>query len=255
MLFAFLTLKVIILFLEITIDSENPEGSTVLNATFSRRTRILTHNADIPPEVRIVGSPIGYRTQVNSLCQGNPSGKVRSVVYLAVAKILTSFFRRVIANDLSDAATEVMRNNVEINEFSDIPVDPNVPGSKPTPVRVVVNEVDAWYPFLQTFLASRLIGQCQRVEYNHRAEGSRVDVVDLDPYGTAAPFIDAAVQSVNDSALFCVTCTDLSVLSTTNYRDLPLPDPRTFETTDLVGEESDCDSNQEFEYTVHLCDV
>jgi len=35
---------------------------------------------------------------------------------------------------------------------------------------------------------------------------------------------------------------------------LPLPDPRTFKTTDLVGEESDCDSNQEFEYMVHLRD-
>jgi len=55
--------------------------------------------------------------------------------------------------------------------------------------------------------------------YNHRAEGSRVDVVDLDPYGTAAPFIDAAVQSVNDSGLLCVTCTDLSVLANTNYPD------------------------------------
>lgn len=34
--------------------------------------------------------------------------------------------------------------------------------------------------------------------YNHRAPKNRVDVVDLDPYGTAAPFIDAAVQCVND---------------------------------------------------------
>ena len=34
--------------------------------------------------------------------------------------------------------------------------------------------------------------------YNHRMERNRVDVVDLDPYGTAAPFIDAAVQCVND---------------------------------------------------------
>lgn len=34
--------------------------------------------------------------------------------------------------------------------------------------------------------------------YNHRSDKARVDVVDLDPYGTAAPFIDAAVQSVND---------------------------------------------------------
>ena len=37
--------------------------------------------------------------------------------------------------------------------------------------------------------------------YNHRAERNRVDVVDLDPYGTAAPFIDAAVQCVNDGGM------------------------------------------------------
>jgi tRNA (guanine26-N2/guanine27-N2)-dimethyltransferase len=72
--------------------------------------------------------------------------------------------------------------------------------------------------------------------YNHRTDTNRVDVVDLDPYGTAAPFIDAAVQCVNDggdgshlpeihcvsehvmpTGLLCVTCTDLSVLATTNY--------------------------------------
>jgi len=39
----------------------------------------------------------------------------------------------------------------------------------------------------------------------------------LDPYGTAAPFIDAAVQCVSDGGLLCVTCTDMSVLATNNY--------------------------------------
>ena len=34
--------------------------------------------------------------------------------------------------------------------------------------------------------------------YSHSAERNRVDVVDLDPYGTAAPFIDAAVQCITD---------------------------------------------------------
>ena len=72
--------------------------------------------------------------------------------------------------------------------------------------------------------------------YNHRALSERFDVVDLDPYGTAAPFIDAAVQSVADNGelnhrywqcyvasyftskgLLCITCTDLAVLAGTNY--------------------------------------
>ena len=34
--------------------------------------------------------------------------------------------------------------------------------------------------------------------YSHRDPQARVDVVDLDPYGTAAPFIDGAIQSVRD---------------------------------------------------------
>lgn len=54
------------------------------------------------------------------------------------------------------------------------------------------------------------------VMYQHR-ENKSFDVIDLDPYGTAAPFIDAAVQSVSDGGLLCVTCTDLAVLAGTNY--------------------------------------
>lgn len=42
--------------------------------------------------------------------------------------------------------------------------------------------------------------------YNHRSERNRVDVVDLDPYGTAAPFIDGAVQCVNDGGLSLAQC-------------------------------------------------
>lgn len=79
--------------------------------------------------------------------------------------------------------------------------------------------------------------------YAHRVPGSRFDVIDLDPYGTAAPFIDGAVQAVNDGGksigqhtaefflgeitdidsslegLLCVTCTDLAVLAGANYSE------------------------------------
>ena len=39
------------------------------------------------------------------------------------------------------------------------------------------------------------------------------DVVDLDPYGTASPFLDSAVQAVSDGGLLCVTCTDMPCLA------------------------------------------
>lgn len=38
------------------------------------------------------------------------------------------------------------------------------------------------------------------------------DVVDLDPYGTATPFIDGAVRAVKDGGMLCVTYTDMQIL-------------------------------------------
>lgn len=42
--------------------------------------------------------------------------------------------------------------------------------------------------------------------------GERLTVVDLDPYGSPAPFLDAAIQTVADGGLLMVTCTDMAVL-------------------------------------------
>ena len=45
--------------------------------------------------------------------------------------------------------------------------------------------------------------------------GERFEVIDLDPYGTAAPFLDGAVQAITDGGMLMVTCTDLAVLCAT----------------------------------------
>ncbi len=45
----------------------------------------------------------------------------------------------------------------------------------------------------------------------------KYQVVDLDPYGTAAPFLDAAVQALVDGGLLCVTCTDSAVFASNSY--------------------------------------
>ncbi|KAL1610399.1 RNA methyltransferase tRNA(m5U54)methyltransferase [Paraconiothyrium brasiliense] len=43
------------------------------------------------------------------------------------------------------------------------------------------------------------------------------DVIDLDPYGTASPFIDSALQAINDDGLLCVTCTDSAIFASHGY--------------------------------------
>ncbi|KAF8212204.1 N2,N2-dimethylguanosine tRNA methyltransferase-domain-containing protein [Mycena galopus ATCC 62051] len=112
----------------------------------------------------------------------------------------------VLANDLSSAATAAMRRNIELNGLSARPppseTQEGAPGPSRRPVEIKVNEGDA----------------CTLM-YNHRDPNKRVDVVDLDPYGTAAPFIDAAVQCIRDDGLLCITCTDLAVLATTNFAE------------------------------------
>jgi tRNA (guanine26-N2/guanine27-N2)-dimethyltransferase len=45
----------------------------------------------------------------------------------------------------------------------------------------------------------------------------KYDVIDLDPYGTAALFLDAAVQALCDGGLLCVTCTDSGVFASVGY--------------------------------------
>uniref|UniRef100_A0A6B2G4P5 tRNA (guanine(26)-N(2))-dimethyltransferase n=1 Tax=Myxobolus squamalis TaxID=59785 RepID=A0A6B2G4P5_MYXSQ len=40
----------------------------------------------------------------------------------------------------------------------------------------------------------------------------RPDVIDIDPYGSAAIFIDSAVQSISEGGLLCITCTDMATL-------------------------------------------
>uniref|UniRef100_A0A8K9X3C0 tRNA (guanine(26)-N(2))-dimethyltransferase n=1 Tax=Oncorhynchus mykiss TaxID=8022 RepID=A0A8K9X3C0_ONCMY len=49
--------------------------------------------------------------------------------------------------------------------------------------------------------------------YEMRGKKDRYDVIDLDPYGSPAPFLDAAVQAVGEGGLLCVTCTDMAVMA------------------------------------------
>lgn len=91
--------------------------------------------------------------------------------------------KQVIANDLSPSAVEAIDRNAKFNGVEDI-----VRGNQ---------------------------GDANLVMWNHKQ--SPVHVIDLDPYGTAAPFLDAALQAVVDNGILLVTCTDLAVLAGNGY--------------------------------------
>jgi tRNA (guanine26-N2/guanine27-N2)-dimethyltransferase len=49
-----------------------------------------------------------------------------------------------------------------------------------------------------------------------RREKRLFDVVDLDPYGTAVPFLESAIQAMADGGMLAVTFTDMAVLCARN---------------------------------------
>lgn len=93
--------------------------------------------------------------------------------------------KEIIANDLLPAAVKSIDRNVQYNGVQDI---------------VKPNQDDA-----------------NVLMYRNKAVNKKYHIIDLDPYGTVTPFIDAALQSIEEDGLMLVTCTDLSVLAGNGY--------------------------------------
>lgn len=62
--------------------------------------------------------------------------------------------------------------------------------------------------------------------YAGRAGGlGAYDLIDIDPFGCAAGFLDAGVQAVTDGGLLCVTSTDMPVLSGAQVKHVVVVSP------------------------------
>ncbi|KAH7145719.1 N2,N2-dimethylguanosine tRNA methyltransferase-domain-containing protein [Dactylonectria estremocensis] len=109
------------------------------------------------------------------------------------------FVTSVKANDLSDSAAETIKMNVSHNGLED---------------KITVTQGDA-LAHMYRAIADDL---SHRDRLGNAGKAHKFDVIDLDPYGTAAPFFDAAVQAVrDDGGLLCITCTDSAVWAGHSY--------------------------------------
>ncbi|KAL2833665.1 S-adenosyl-L-methionine-dependent methyltransferase [Aspergillus cavernicola] len=103
------------------------------------------------------------------------------------------FVTRVVANDLSSSAIQSMKVNIEYNGLEKL---------------IQPNNGDA-----RIYMYNHL-----KPANSHKNDTSgKFNVIDLDPYGTASPFLDAAVQGIKDEGLICITCTDASVWASNGY--------------------------------------
>ncbi|KAI1179465.1 S-adenosyl-L-methionine-dependent methyltransferase [Nemania sp. FL0916] len=114
------------------------------------------------------------------------------------------FVTSVTANDLTPSAVDAIRRNAEHNGVES---------------KVIANLGDA-RAHMYSFLADEITRDHDRAKHakKNKPRGQRYNVIDLDPYGTAAPFLDAAVNAVrDDGGLLCVTCTDSGVWASNGY--------------------------------------
>ena len=112
--------------------------------------------------------------------------------------------KHVTINDLEEAAIERAKDNLKNNSLQGIILDDNLKRDH----GICVNHGDATHELYM----SRVSKYLTTLSPTQKKQQPMWDVIDLDPYGSAAPFIDGAVQAVEDGGLLCITCTDMAAL-------------------------------------------
>jgi tRNA (guanine26-N2/guanine27-N2)-dimethyltransferase len=113
--------------------------------------------------------------------------------------------KHVTINDLDPAAVERAHTNMSVNNLTDVLLT-DKDDDRGHGIRIQCGDathemyLSRRPPSLRTKTPPQLLQKDQ------------FDIIDLDPYGSAAPFIDAAVQAVRDGGMLCVTCTDMAAL-------------------------------------------
>ncbi|GAB6945522.1 tRNA (guanine-N1)-methyltransferase [Vulcanisaeta sp. JCM 14467] len=127
--------------------------------------------------IAIINGYVNYvgRTGI-TICEPLSGSGVRAVRY---AREVNGVLR-VVANDISERAYELIKLNVDRNGLNDV-------------VNVYRDD------------ANNLLLRIAR-------EGG-CDVIDIDPFGSPQPFIENSLRAIRDQGLLCVTATDVGVLS------------------------------------------
>lgn len=88
--------------------------------------------------------------------------------------------KEVVSSDINQTSAKLAAHNIELNNLQD---------------RVSVKHKDA----------NRLLSE-------HSAPKKRFDIIDIDPFGTPVPHLDAAVQALRNNGLLATTATDMAPL-------------------------------------------
>eukprot|EP00485_Elphidium_margaritaceum_P009021 CAMPEP_0202685508 /NCGR_PEP_ID=MMETSP1385-20130828/1295_1 /ASSEMBLY_ACC=CAM_ASM_000861 /TAXON_ID=933848 /ORGANISM="Elphidium margaritaceum" /LENGTH=575 /DNA_ID=CAMNT_0049339879 /DNA_START=110 /DNA_END=1838 /DNA_ORIENTATION=+ len=136
------------------------------------------------------------------LFEGLSASGIRTCRYLS--ELSPSLVAHIHANDIDKGACAQIERNLALNH-SELEIDS----------KVCLTNAD-----------------CNLILRQHAMnEMEHFDVIDIDPYGSCVPFLNASFAAINDGGLLCLTCTDLSILCGNDahaafrkYASLPIHD-------------------------------
>lgn len=130
---------------------------------------------------------------------------LRSIRYYN--EISPSLLHSVTINDLDPAAVDLAKENIEFNQLKDVLLDEDEEAKGEKKGIAVVNN-DATH-LMYTSRRQPGVSCSDPIKLKQKEQ---YDVIDLDPYGSAAPFLDGAVQAISNGGLLAITCTDMAAL-------------------------------------------
>ena len=113
---------------------------------------------------------------------------------------------QVVANDVDVDAIKMIKDNLKLNDISEI--------KNMDKLRDVLKEYEIENTDMNELLNKEQSPNGIEITHQDAANISRqFDIIDLDPYGTASPFIESAVKNIKKGGLLCITCTDMQTLA------------------------------------------
>eukprot|EP00581_Thalassiosira_minuscula_P011742 CAMPEP_0183718872 /NCGR_PEP_ID=MMETSP0737-20130205/12014_1 /TAXON_ID=385413 /ORGANISM="Thalassiosira miniscula, Strain CCMP1093" /LENGTH=723 /DNA_ID=CAMNT_0025948515 /DNA_START=131 /DNA_END=2302 /DNA_ORIENTATION=- len=171
-------------------SSQSPDGMSVFEALAASGLRSLRYWKEVP----------GIRTIV-----------VNDLDPVAVDMARENVVRNGLKEDLVTDSTEESNNNDNEQKQQEKQQNEETIKHNLRPPGIHLQVGDATHEMYISRLPPKLyphqITPTQRLH-----QKPQYDVIDLDPYGSAAPFLDAALQSIVHGGLLAVTCTDMAAL-------------------------------------------
>jgi tRNA (guanine26-N2/guanine27-N2)-dimethyltransferase len=139
----------------------------------------------------------------------NPSAKlsrdVSILVYRAFLQDLTRK-QKTYADPLSGIGARALRVAVEVQEIDEVYVNDL------NPLAIELSKKNAVLNFVEKKCNFSVNEACKFLLSSQTKKSDRFAVLDLDPFGSPAPYIDCALRSILDFGLISVTATDTAVL-------------------------------------------